>query len=141
MIRLFKYFASVFFVLISLIACSFDEDEKYSRSDCIVEVELDWMVSGVDKVKAINLLSDLIDAAESLGYRGPYPAGYKYQKDDTHLYLQYYSECNQRIGNTESLLVSVINSELHSKLKFEVSESKIRASIDTVMIEGPAWLD
>lgn len=128
-------------VLFSSIACSSGEASKYTRADCIVEVDLVWNIEGVEKVKLLNFLADSIDGAESLGYKGPFLAGFTFQKNDTKLYIQYYSECEERLTNTEKLMGSVSTPALSGKVHYQISESRIKADVKTIMLEGAAWVD
>ena len=124
-----------------LIACSSKDIPQFKRSDCIVEVELSWSVGGAERVKSLNLLADLIDGAEVLDYQGPFPAGFSYRRDHTRLYLQYYSECDQRVVNTEKLFLHILNSALEGKVKYKVNDDKVDPAAETIMLKGPAWID
>ncbi len=127
--------------LFSSIACSSSDEPKYTRADCIVEVQLAWNVGGVEQIKLLNLLADAIDNAESLGYKGPHPAGFTFQQGDTRLYLQYYSDCNRRVSSTEGLLTSVADSILSGKASYQVNKTRIYPDVKTIMLEGAAWID
>ncbi len=132
----------VFLISFVVTACSANDGaDKYSRSDCIVEVELTWSVDGVDKVKTINLLAGAIDDAESIGYRGPYPAGFTFQDGDSKLYIQYFSECESRTSNAERMLDIVAKELLNGKAKYIITLNRISPAVKTIMLEGDAWVD
>lgn len=128
-------------VLFNSVACSSGDSPKYTRSDCIVEVDLVWGIEGVERVKLLNSLADSIDSAENLGYKGAFPAGFTFQNNDTKLYIQYYSECEERLTNTEDLMTSVLAPVLSEKVRHRVSESRIKPDVKTIMLEGSAWVD
>ena len=128
-------------VLFSSIACSSGEAPRYTRADCIVEVDLAWSIEGVEKVKLLNFLADFIDSVDSLGYDGPFPAGFTFQKNDTKLYIQYYSECEEKLTNTKNLMNSLPASVLLGKVCYQVTQSKIKPEVSTIMLEGAAWVD
>lgn len=128
-------------LLFSSTACSSGDSPKYTRSDCIVEVELAWSIEGVEKVKLLNSFADALDSAENLGYEGPVPAGFTFQQNDTRLYIQYFSECEERLSNAESLLANVAAPVLSDKVRYLVSENKVLPDVETIMLEGAAWID
>lgn len=122
-------------------ACSKGQPTKFSREKCIVEVSLNWQVIDKDRHNIQNRFADNLG---EIGYRidnNIHLAGFMFQRKQKLLYLQYKFDCDDRLIQTETLLSEAIGLELSDMGFYKVSPRIVTPSVDTIMLEGDAWVD
>ena len=129
-------------VMLSIFGCA-DTDEVvlYSRSDCIVKVTISWDVHGVERVKAMNTLMDLILDYQEAGHSEELLSGLAFQKNGSEVYLQYGSDCEQRANNARDLFSGPVHEFLDGKAYVHITEEKVEPGVDTISLEGERWID
>ncbi|MHC9509997.1 hypothetical protein [Kangiella sp. M94] len=111
-------------------------DEKYSRSQCIVLLEIEGNVD--DRNALIDATGQaILDGAIGLAATAP-----KYKNNEiAGLYLQYKSSCEEKVNLTETLIREYLETEQLKNLSFNISKEIVNPGVDTIDVKGQYWLD
>lgn len=128
-----------FLLLVSLAACS--QEPKYYREQCIVRINFDWGTMPVNtRYDVMNQFAKVFPIAPKKSYNQLAPSSAWQGDNDEYLYIQHTAECENRLANTEDLLVHVRNN-LDLVPKMEVDSGTFKPSISTIKVSGSEWID
>ena len=124
-------------------ACADIAEPKFSRSDCIAKVELDWEDS-VDlptREKVRQAIGDAISRTIADGSGLPRPSISYKGSDKELLYLQYRNQCDKKIEITNQLLTQHVAPRVSGFPVYNVSNEAVIPSTNTIEVYGPYWVD
>lgn len=128
----------LFTLLSALTGCG---DELPSRSDCIVNVKINWNIEEQrwHKNELVSAMLDKFIQNYRKKFKSIPPPGYSIQgKDSEDIYIQYKDSCQERFIMTNEFVESNL---LEGAGSIVISESVITPNHDTIREVGPYWRD
>jgi hypothetical protein len=129
----------LFIIAVTLLVTACDTKTKYTRSNCISKINLDW--KGIDKNRS-NVIENAMDqviktARNSDGLVAP-NISTQYSDYNT-MYFQFPSKCEMKTKMTIELMDSI--EKMGGFPIYHVSEEVVIPSIHTIDVRGPDWID
>ncbi len=125
-------------VLVSLLSCNVksNDSDTYSRSDCIVRVDLTWPSDA-----SFDKRIDVINEVRTPSKLKKVVAGYTIDSDGSpdSIYIQFFpSGCGKKRVMAEEFLRGVSRS-IPDFPPYNVSNDRIYPSSKTIELNGPSW--
>ncbi|EKE81447.1 hypothetical protein [Idiomarina xiamenensis] len=135
---MFRFTLFLFF-LIGLNSCG--TDARYTRSECIVRVNIDWTGTPLGKKEElIESITKAIRNAPNMG-SNKVPMDFTIQgQSREYIYYQYSTDCENRFENTEALL-EFARERVKSPPYLSVDKNNYEPGSDTIRVSGPSWID
>lgn len=129
----------ILLLLLGPTACA--EEAKYIREECIVRINIDWSnTPSTNKEDLIGAITDAIRKAPNMGFN-KVPASSAIQGSNREfIYYQYKDDCENRLENTEKLLI-YISKNVTGLPPLEVDSGQFKPGVDTIRSSGPWWKD
>lgn len=133
----------ILLVLVLLVSASCAEAnvEKYfSRSDCIVKVELDWPngVTREQKNKTIGLVISYISKSNRASKFPIFSLSVPYL-DRNSMYIVFSERCDTRLALAQEFMKKYLQIDVKNFPKYKVLSDVIQPGLETVEFSGPYW--
>ena len=129
------------FALVLLVGCSGNsETPEYSREDCIVRVDLEWLIENPqERLQARNYLGETLadkfdEAKAPLG-------GLSISDNGEQWYFQFREDCDRKFDFTRRAFDDLSNSPIFATFTYSVSKESITPGVDTISLRGDSWRD
>lgn len=131
----------IIITLLFLLGCDQEEQSLFSRSQCIVEVELNWIdsVKNAEKQELLGLISNSFGKEFLDNYQLTPPSMSYKGEDNEYIYLQYREDCLRKHEITQDLL-SRITPRFRGFVEFSVYEGMVYPGVNTIDVQGRSWL-
>ena len=124
--------------LIGVFSCS--DKTTYNRSECIVRIDIDSPLTGRVREEAISKAVDAIYSYPEPNYEGPTPS-LTINKSRDSIYLQFPKKCELKHHWAKVLVGHRMQPVSPEGFKLTMSTEYIEPGIDTISIQGEAWID